>query len=150
MTLLAIDPGNHTGWAVFVNDQLYKCGTVTPFDWGTLEPPPFDWGTLEPPPFGFVLIEEPTIYPHSKADPANIMALQLKVGQLKQLFESRGYHVELVQPRTWKGQVPKEIHHRRVRAALTPAELARIPKSHTHDTLDAIGLGLWRTGRMKR
>lgn len=137
MNLLAIDPGLTTGWAVFIGGVLETCGTVKPVLWETLAVPPG----------GFVTIEEPTIYPHSKADPANVMALQLKVGELKHLFESRGYKVELVQPRTWKGGTPKEIHNARTLNKLTSVELARIPAKRTHDTIDAIGLGLWRCKR---
>jgi hypothetical protein len=137
MNLLAIDPGNATGWAVFVDNALESCGTIKPVLWETLSVPPG----------GFVIIEEPTIYPHSKADPANIMALQLKVGDLRGFFSRRGYTVELVQPRTWKGQVPKDIHAGRTLRKLSAAERVRIPTKHTHDTLDAVGLGLWRIGR---
>ena len=95
-----------------------------------------------------VLIEQPTIYPHSKANPTHVMALQLKVGELKGRFEMIGCVVELVEPRTWKGQVPKEIHGRRTMSVLTPAEAA-LAAGKRHDVLDAIGLGLWKLGRMK-
>jgi hypothetical protein len=94
------------------------------------------------------LIEEPTIYPHSKARPADVMALQLKVGELKGRFEAVGCKVDLVQPRTWKHSVPKPIHHARISKALTDAE-RRLAEGARGDTWDAIGLGLWKLGRMK-
>jgi hypothetical protein len=95
-----------------------------------------------------VLIEEPTLYRHSKARPADVMALQLKVGELKGRFEAVGCRVELVQPRTWKRQVPKDIHNARTLKALTDAE-RRLVEGQRHDVIDAVGLGLWKLGRMK-
>jgi hypothetical protein len=137
MNLLAIDPGLATGWAVFESNALTACGTIKPALWDSLSVP---YG-------GLVIIEEPTIYPHSKTNPAHIMALQLKVGDLRGRFTRMGYVVELVQPRSWKGQVPKEIHAGRTLKKLSAEERMRIPTKHTHDTLDAVGLGLWRIGR---
>jgi len=60
-------------------------------------------------------------------------------------------------PQEWKGQVPKDVMGRRVLAILSPGELAimraglmdHAPGLH-HNTLDAIGIGLWATGRMER
>lgn len=143
--LLAIDPGSYTGWALFdeniLGHFLCECGLVIPARWDTLVSLASQW---EP----SVIIEEPTIYPHSKARPADVMALQLKVGQLKGRFEAIGCQVELVQPRTWKRQVPKPIHNIRTLKALSDAE-RRIAKGKRHDVIDAIGLGLWKLGRMK-
>ena len=62
--------------------------------------------------------------------------------------------VKLVLPRTWKGNVPKRIHHPRIRAALSPDErdilqigLDTAPKGHHKEILDAVGIGLWALGR---
>jgi hypothetical protein len=135
--LLAIDPGTHTGWARFDCRYLLACGYVYPRSW---------WSLVRP--YDLVIIEEPTIYPHSKANPVSIMTLQLKVGELKGRFESVGCKVELVQPRTWKHQVPKAIHNARTIAALIGDEKALVD-GQRHDTIDAVGLGLWKLGRMK-
>lgn len=55
-------------------------------------------------------------------------------------------------PREWKGQVPKDVHGRRILSRLTPAEEHRIewPKGDRfrHNVTDAIGLGLRRIGRL--
>lgn len=118
---------------------LIACGYIKPERWGDLA---LDYQGTN------VVIEEPTIYPHSKARPADVMALQLKVGELKGRFEAAGCRVELVQPRTWKRQVPKPIHHIRIRKALTDAERALV-EGQRGDVLDAVGLGLWKLGRMK-
>lgn len=139
--LLAIDPGAFTGWAFFREDNLVACGLVTPSNWDMLTDNKMFAGCG-------VLIEEPTLYPHSKARPADVMALQLKVGELKGRFEAVGCLVELVQPRTWKHQVPKPVHNMRTFKALSDDE-RRLAEGKRHDVLDAIGLGLWKLRRMK-
>lgn len=142
--LIAIDPGTITGWALFLEGRLEVCGWTNPARWTTL----VDVAGCDIP-RGItrnVVIEEPTIYPHSKADPNDIMKLQLKVGQLKNIFESRGFSVTLVQPRTWKRQVKKKVHHPRILKRLEPAEYI-IARDQRHDVLDAVGLGLWKLGR---
>lgn len=62
-----------------------------------------------------------------------------------------------VTPQEWKGQVPKDIMGARILRQLDPPEsavLARdmvnVPPSLVHNTLDAIGIGLWATGRASR
>lgn len=54
-------------------------------------------------------------------------------------------------PRAWKGQVPKEIHNRRVLKKLSDDELPAMEKTSTslqHNVVDSIGLGLFYLGRM--
>lgn len=140
--LLSIDPGAFAGWALFDGTLLIQCGLVTPGNWAYFvdEPP---WSS----PVN-VLIEEPTLYPHSKANPASVMALQLKVGELKGRFEAVGCKVELVEPRTWKHSVPKHIHHARAAKVLNDAERALVANKR-HDVWDAVCLGLWKLKRMR-
>lgn len=141
--MLTVDPGAFTGWAVFGGSELVRCGCVTPNNWAYLAEVVIpSWKIVD------ALIEEPTIYPHSKASPVSIMALQLKVGELKGRFESVGCRVELVQPRTWKRQAPKQIHNARTFGTLTFEERVLV-QGVRHDVLDAVGLGLWKLGRMK-
>lgn len=139
--LLSIDPGAFTGWALFEDRTLIGCGFVTPSNWGDLV-------VSASPTKADILLEEPTIYPYSKARPADIMALQLKVGELKGRFEAVGCLVELVQPRSWKGSVPKPVHNMRTFKALTDEE-RRLAEGKRHDVLDAIGLGLWFLKRIR-
>jgi hypothetical protein len=55
-----------------------------------------------------------------------------------------------VEPRTWKGQIPKDIHHARIYASLSSVEQATVdrglkgvrPKLR-EDAMDAIGIGLY-------
>lgn len=137
--LLAIDPGAFTGWALFEAECLIGCGLVTPSNWGDLV-------ATATPRRPAIILEEPTLYPHSKARPADVMALQLKVGELKGRFEAVGCLVELVQPRSWKGSVPKAISHARASKKLTNAERALV-EGKRHDVWDAVALGLWRLRR---
>lgn len=58
-------------------------------------------------------------------------------------------------PAEWKGQVPKEIHHARVKARLSSAELHTlglclnyVTPSLRHNVLDAVALGMKELGRM--
>jgi hypothetical protein len=62
---------------------------------------------------------------------------------------------EYVLPAQWKGQVPKAVHHKRVRATLMTDEqvvsdvyLDTIKPALRHNVWDAIGLGLVVLGRM--
>ena len=52
---------------------------------------------------------------------------------------------ELVHPRVWKGQRPKDVDNRWTLSQLDADELAVAGKNH--NVLDAIGLGLWRLKR---
>jgi hypothetical protein len=58
---------------------------------------------------------------------------------------------------TWKGGVPKDIHHERIRAALDPEEcvllrklLESVPKRYEKELLDALGIALYGAGRIAR
>ena len=56
--------------------------------------------------------------------------------------------VERYKPREWKGNVPKEVHHARLRQVLSTDELLLI--DGTHDAWDAVGIGLFANGRTGR
>lgn len=55
----------------------------------------------------------------------------------------------MVLPREWKGNVPKRVHHERVRDLLDATEAAGVPWGDL-DVLDAVALGLWAVGRAGR
>lgn len=60
---------------------------------------------------------------------------------------------EPVTARAWKGQVPKDIMHARCLGRLTREEAATVdgvktPGSLRHNFLDALGIGLWKAGRL--
>lgn len=143
--LLAIDPGRTTGWASFRGGALVVAGTSTGASAGLVSLPGVGaWG---------VLIEMPRWYPHDHKDVNDLLDLSVRVGELKHHYEGLGHSVELVWPRTWKGNAPKEITNRRTVEALTLEEVALLPrrpraKTHDHNLLDAVGLGLWKLGRL--
>ncbi len=58
-----------------------------------------------------------------------------------------------VTPFAWKGNTPKGIQASRILSALTKAEHEAVSwpkKSLAHNVVDAIGIGLWRAGRLGR
>lgn len=140
MRYLCIDPGSHPGWAVLDGDhKITGCGINTP--------PKYK--------FDVVLAERPTVYPHSDVNPANIITLAITLGKMIRPYEDLGSKVVLVEPRTWKGQIPKKVHHPIIRKSLAAGELLvvdnclkDIAKSWCEDAMDAVGLAVY--GRKNR
>ena len=153
MNLISIDPGNNTGWAVFADRVLTLAGVDKKASLFRPVTPRIPGGVV----LAFetsVLVEIPRWYPHDQVDTNDLIDLAVLVGEVKRFYESQSCKVELVFPRTWKGSVPKPIHNKRVLAALTPGELALLPrrpraKDHDHNCVDAVGLGLWKLGRLR-
>ena len=78
------------------------------------------------------------------------MKLALEAGRWCGVYSTIGVVSHYVEPAQWKGQVPKEIHHPRVWAALAPLEQSLVHEacngvapSKRHNVLDAVGLGQW-------
>lgn len=57
---------------------------------------------------------------------------------------------EKYRPGQWKGNVPKRPHHRRIRQALRPEEIAVMPPVAEHDAWDAAGIALYAAARTRR
>jgi len=146
MTLLAIDPGTDTGWAVFVDSRLTSCGLGLP------PVGPWDWDV--------VVAERPKLRTKATAESVVTLAINLgeHIGRLRALA-SIGRLV-LVAPEQWKAQITKAAHHPRIWSRLDAAEqrivdvaFASAPgrngmaPSKRHNVLDAIGIGLYQTGR---
>lgn len=150
--LLAIDPGQDTGWATFLDGQLSSCG---------LGPPPVLRATC-------VVIEKPQVYRGraSKGDPNDLISLAILVGQYTERYASRGVPVDHVIPHTWKGSLPPGVCLSRIVEALTWSEravldtvispLARKPlgpdtleEGKRHNVIDAVGIGLWSMKRSR-
>lgn len=97
-----------------------------------------------------VVIEWPQVYTagKSKGDPNDLLPL---VGVGCALCALASYaKLWRFLPAEWKGQLPKgEAYETRLRARLSAQELAVIEDagSLTHNTLDAVGLGLFFLGR---
>lgn len=157
--ILAIDPGACTGFAlmrpiqdlrryaisIVGTEAMATMGDVSETRLGGI----MEWsvrsirqGRYE------TVIELPQVYraSRSKGDPNDLIRLAVLVGRLQQLAEVRGSEVTLVQPATWKGQVPKDVHHKRLMERLCREELEKLEslhKTYRHNALDAVGLGLW-------
>lgn len=144
VSLLAIDPGASTGWALFIEAggwHLSACGVAKPDDHA--------WTPLAPSKIDRVVIENPQIYPNSKARPADVITLARVVGRYEERF-SEAKSVTLVTPHQWKGSVDGDVFTKRIEGALTPQEATILSmRRYTHDTLDAIGLGKWALKQLK-
>jgi hypothetical protein len=149
MRLIAIDPvKNKVAWAGFDTDDkelLYvAAGTVETMCEHARR---FYGGGIE------VLIECPQVYQqrYLKGDPNDLIQVAITVGRLREAFGAG----EFVLPHIWKGNASKPIMHGRILRALSREENAafvrgQIAAAHRGDVLDAIGIGLWRLGRLKR
>lgn len=96
-----------------------------------------------------LVIEMPRIYRGSgqqKGDLNDLLDLAAVVGYCESFFSA----TERVYPAQWKGQVPKKIMTQRILSKLAPGELAAIERvgAKDHNTIDAIGIGLWHAGRL--
>lgn len=96
-----------------------------------------------------VIVEHPRVYfAKGKGDPNDLFALAALGGGLACLTTAK---VTSVYPADWKGQVPKEVMTARIRNKLTPEELACVKlagKTKDHNTFDAVGIFLWKEGRL--
>lgn len=83
-------------------------------------------------------IEEMQVYRQGKqkGDPNDLIKLAFLSGSVVDRFRCR--KIYLPKPTTWKGQVPKNIHHARLRE-----QNPWIPPRISSDAMDAIGLALW-------
>lgn len=145
-SLVTLDAGRRWGWSFFRIGLLFAAGYAKSSDHAHAIMPKEALRAKR------VIIELPQQRP-GKTHVASIITLSVHVGQLKGDWESRGAKVDLVWPTTWKGSVPKDIHNKRVLAALSEDELKLLPKrprakDYDHNCIDAVGIGLWKLGRM--
>ena len=137
MNLIAVDPGKHANaYARFVKGFLVGVDKIKHIN----SPSHSHF-------YGYkVVVESQQIYRYMVEDPNDLIAVAHGAGQVMGIVGQIGLEVELVLPSTWKGQVPKDIHHPRIRAKLDSAELALLDglnKGQLKDILDAVGIGLW-------
>lgn len=144
--LLAIDPGTRvTGWALFADTRLVECGC-----WragGLLAMLNEVRLAARCAFYERTVVECPQVYLQRKwrGDPNDLIGVTLVAGAVAALFPS----VDFVIPHTWKGNAPKDVATKRVRMALSDAELRRLPPKARHDVWDAVGIGLWALDRLK-
>lgn len=161
-SLLAIDPGANTGWAVFDScRRLTACGLYDGEKHVSLP-------NIEP--GDRVLVEYPRLRPRGERNPNSILLVARKAGEWGGVFMQRGGAVEYLLPNDWKGSTSKDIDHRRTFSKLSPEEIRALVVGCTGvaprlapvneaiasglsesdrraNILDAIGIGLFGVGR---
>ena len=139
--IISIDPGKRSlAWASWVGGELTSCRIERhksdPWEaWiGQLVMSVKAWLPCDP---AKVVVELPRIYPHDRTkNPNDLIDLAAVAGACSALGP-----LEFVHPATWKGQVPKEICHARMKDKLSGKE--RVLLVNDHNVLDAVGIGLW-------
>lgn len=100
------------------------------------------------------ILEIPKIYGFAqrKGDLNDLLEIAGVQGAISAWLGASVPKISGVIPRTWKGTVKKSVMTERIRNALTDAERNRILSSGylDHNTLDAVGIGLWHFGRLNR
>lgn len=104
-----------------------------------------------------VVVECPQAYnpKFQKGDQNDLIELAAVAGAVQGKFYLNPFkgleaHVSYL-PAQWKGQVPKEIHNRRVMESLTEAErnvIDECPPSLLHNVIDGIGIGLFHLQKL--
>jgi hypothetical protein len=120
---------------------------------------------------GRVVVERPRVYGGraKQGDTQDLLDVSYVAGMLVGTASERGAtSARAVLPQEWKGSVPKQIMCRRAFArldidekrvvfrALPPGEVDKLEQKigelskRTTDLLDAVGIGLWELGRMRK
>ncbi len=139
--ILAIDPGVHScGMAWFGAGKQLLRAVYAPAHECLVQGLPKE-----------LIIEMPRIYPGSgqqKGDLNDLLDLAAIVGQVEAWVNADS--VVRVFPAKWKGQVPKKIMAERILSKLSANERDAIVHvgGKDHNTIDAIGIGLWSLGRL--
>lgn len=156
--LLAIDPGKTMGWALFRDGVLVDsgaCKTECVLLDKPLSKQAIRNGHKAPPKVetlmgSQLLLGEMPQYRgrggDNKGTPDALIRLGVSLGEAMGVYKRSFCRLEYVTPEQWKGSTPKDISHRRVQKALTPDE--HFPDNH--NARDAVGIGLWKLGRLKR
>jgi hypothetical protein len=97
-----------------------------------------------------LIIEHPRVYPGMPKTDLNDLLDVCGVGAaVAQQLD--GLPIQTVFPSEWKGTMKKQAMLERIASKLTPGELSVVQqtnKSDTEDILDAVGIGLWKLGRL--
>ncbi|MES2155918.1 MAG: hypothetical protein V4510_12355 [bacterium] len=151
MSLISIDPGANACRARWFSGVLDSCGRWPSFDIQTCDT---------------AVIESQVIIPRFTRNPASIIDLAHKAGAAAAAFgwPEDDTRVTWVRPQSWKGSTRKPtaardwasyVIHRKVVQALSAAEIAiytvalnDFPPGERHDLADAVGIGLWKLGRL--
>jgi hypothetical protein len=152
--VFAVDPGLHgCGCALFLGAKLIWATYVKN---STKDLGPRAWAAMAQEVRGkfaacdLVVVERQRVYPGprgKKTDPNDLVDLSGVVGAIAYAAAAYAAEVVGVFPAEWKGQVPKEVMNARVLARLAEAEKEYL-YSKDHNTLDAVGIGLYYTKRL--
>lgn len=147
--VMGVDTGRASAWGWHQDGALLACGLLIVKDSGPLTMPRISGAVC--------FVEYPRDYPgpQRKVDPNDLIRLGSRAGRVQERLLEQGNEVRLVDPKTWKGGMTKQIHHPRIIAALTTAELriveaymAPVAEGLRHNVWDAIGLTLWGARRI--
>lgn len=144
-TTIAVDPAARGfAWARYVDGVLRACGNIPTED---LQRDLRDVGA-------YWIIETPQNYSTFGVAHQDLDRLRATTKEIEAWARANGGDVEYVKPFSWKGNVPKQIQHRRIFEVLSPEErVIAGPTSgpkYDHNTYDAIALGLWASRRVGR
>lgn len=147
--LLTIDPGKKSvAFAIFDGNDLATCGFLLARERAGLVAQVRE--TLAGQFFDDVVIELPKVYQQRRwsGDPNDLIHLAVTVGIIVSMYPKAA----LVLAREWKGTTPKAVMNTRTEGRLSEIERSRLSgvcsSRHRHNVLDAIGIGLWRLGRL--
>lgn len=159
MKLCAVDPGvEATGLALFTDNKLEHVRLVRASSLQSMIQAiyyvkwPHDYDVPD-----LVFIERPVVYPRDGIKKAaSLMTVAIVAGAAAAAYGRETWTtIDFVEPRTWKGSVPKEIHNTRVISILEKDEqeilissMDDAPPSLLHNVIDAVGIGLYKLGRM--
>ena len=159
--LVSIDPGVYScavaAWFAPTSPlevpggTLYRAGITTPCDAPETARAVLEliasFGCSSAP----VCVEVPVKYATRRSTHKDVDRMLEVVAEIKRAYPRDKFFG--VSPFAWKGNTPKEIQAARILSALTKAEHDAITwprKSLRHNVVDAIGIGLWRVGRLGR
>lgn len=175
MNLVSLDPGlRECGVAQFDGPRLVDCAMPVSGNWNGrgIEA----WVAMADAAAEWILTREPEVFVYEMMQPyqgnsaaknENLLQLTAVLGAVGAALARRG-GIRFVSylPAQWKGQVKKDVHHRRITGAtgkstgqwrpgiLTQEELGLFDRARQgvaagkqHNILDAIGIGLYHVGR---
>ena len=157
--IVAIDPAisGDIGVAVFLEGALTACWSVKnsldPKEHSTLERSHYAGSVIRShvafPSYSeacdyALVVEEPVVYPNSPVPPNDLLKVALQAGGFAgwPWGSAKSFY-----PSQWKGQVPKEKHHKRL-LHLHP-EYRNTLREVDHNAMDAFGLGVFYLQRQR-
>ncbi len=154
--LISVDAGLHSaGWAVFEGILPINAGLVHPrseYKDDELVTRAIDVGQQ----IGVLarehgareaVIEMPVYYGQGDRNAGSIFKLCVCIGAIAASLNELGVEVSSVDVPDWKGQLPKDVVIKRIRAILPDYVIEDLKP--VKDMWDAIGIGLWKKGSFR-